>query len=241
MITALRSPDYRPPPYTTPGDYRDWHPAHEVRAALTVALAAPFVQPGSVVADLSCGNGLIASALAEKAGTTPILGDVAPGWPITGDLVDTIENVGPVDVFVLTETLEHLPDPAAVLAGIQADVLVLSTPVEAWDDREPQHLWAWDRQWVSVLAAAVLGKLAGVHLAGRILGWSRGEASIIGWLLQTKALIMIIFSNVLLDKQIITSTTFTALLLMAVGSTMLTIPVVAPMLKRMPDIRQRLR
>ena len=70
MITALRSPDYRPPPYTTPGDYRDWHPAHEVRAALTVALAAPFVQPGSVVADLSCGNGLIASALAEKAGTT---------------------------------------------------------------------------------------------------------------------------------------------------------------------------
>ena len=79
MITALRSPDYRPPPYTTPGDYRDWHPAHEVRAALTVALAAPFVQPGSVVADLSCGNGLIASALAEKAGTTPILGDVAPG------------------------------------------------------------------------------------------------------------------------------------------------------------------
>jgi predicted signal transduction protein with EAL and GGDEF domain len=80
--------------------------------------------------------------------------------------------------------------------------------------------------------ASVVGKLAGVHLAGRILGWKPGEASLIGWLLQTKALIMIIFANVLLDKQIITADTFTALLLMAVGSTMLTIPVVTPKLAR---------
>jgi hypothetical protein len=48
----------------------------------------------------------------------------------------------------------------------------------------------------------------------------------IGWLLQTKALIMIIFANILLDKQIITSEAFTALLLMAVASTMLTVPMV---------------
>jgi hypothetical protein len=53
----------------------------------------------------------------------------------------------------------------------------------------------------------------------------------IGWLLQTKALIMIIFANILLDKDIITNQTFTALLLMAVGSTMLTIPMVTPKLK----------
>lgn len=81
-----------------------------------------------------------------------------------------------------------------------------------------------------LLVASVAGKLGGVHLAGRILGWPRGEASIIGWLLQTKALIMIIFANILLDKQIITAETFTALLLMAVASTMLTIPVVTPKL-----------
>lgn len=83
----------------------------------------------------------------------------------------------------------------------------------------------------ALLAASVAGKLAGVHLAGRLLGWRRGEASLIGWLLQTKALIMIIFANVLLDKQIITSPTFTALLLMAVGSTMLTIPFASPRLR----------
>jgi hypothetical protein len=53
------------------------------------------------------------------------------------------------------------------------------------------------------------------------------------WLLQTKALIMIIFANVLLDKQIISADTFTALLVMAVASTMLTVPTVTPLLKKM--------
>jgi len=92
-----------------------------------------------------------------------------------------------------------------------------------------------------LLAASVVGKLIGVHLAGRILGWQRGEASLIGWLLQTKALIMIIFANILLDKAIITSETFTALLLMAVGSTMLTTPVVTPMLQRLGTVLGRVR
>ena len=88
-----------------------------------------------------------------------------------------------------------------------------------------------------LLLASVGGKLAGVHLAGRILRWPKGEASMIGWLLQTKALIMIIFANVLLDKGIITNETFTALLLMALASTMLTVPRVTPMLKRLGVVR----
>lgn len=83
-----------------------------------------------------------------------------------------------------------------------------------------------------LLLASVGGKLAGARIAGKVLEWKDGEASIIGWLLQTKGLIEIIFANILLDKQIITSETFTALLLMAVGSTMLTIPVVHPKLNR---------
>ncbi|MBK6591251.1 MAG: cation:proton antiporter [Burkholderiales bacterium] len=90
-----------------------------------------------------------------------------------------------------------------------------------------------------LLVASVSGKLMGVQLAGKILKWEKGEASIIGWLLQTKALIMIIFANILLDKQIITSETFTALLLMAVASTMLTVPVVYPKLQRLKQIISR--
>lgn len=104
----------------------------------------------------------------------------------------------------------------------------------------------WDVGGVAVFAAAALllfasvaGKLAGIHIAGRILKWEKGEASLIGWLLQTKALIMIIFANILLDKQIITNETFTALLLMAVGSTMLTIPVVTPKLRKLKSVISR--
>jgi Kef-type K+ transport system membrane component KefB len=92
-----------------------------------------------------------------------------------------------------------------------------------------------------LLVASVIGKLIGTHIAGKILKWQPGEASLIGWLLQTKALIMIIFANVLLDKLIITNETFTALLLMAVVSTMLTTPVVAPKLVRMKEIVFRAR
>jgi Kef-type K+ transport system membrane component KefB len=83
-----------------------------------------------------------------------------------------------------------------------------------------------------LLAASVSGKLLGIHIAGRLLGWRPGEASIIGWLLQTKALIEIIFANVLLDKGIISNAAFTALLLMAVTSTMLTVPMVTPRLRK---------
>jgi Kef-type K+ transport system membrane component KefB len=85
----------------------------------------------------------------------------------------------------------------------------------------------------ALLVAAVAGKLLGVRLAGRILRWPPGESALVGWLLQTKALIMIIFANVLLDKGVITATTFTALLLMAVASTMLTVPMATPLLARL--------
>ncbi len=85
-----------------------------------------------------------------------------------------------------------------------------------------------------LLTAAVGGKLAGVALAGRLNGWPRDEAWVIGWLLQTKALIMIVFSSVLLDRGMITAPAFTALLLMALMSTMLTMPIVGPRLRRVP-------
>ena len=101
----------------------------------------------------------------------------------------------------------------------------------------------WDVGGVAVFGAAALllfasvsGKLVGVHIAGRTLKWAKGEAAIIGWLLQTKALIMIIFANILLDKGVITNAAFTALLLMAVGSTMLTIPMVSPRLRKMAGL-----
>lgn len=90
---------------------------------------------------------------------------------------------------------------------------------------------------VVVLALALFvvqfaGKTAGVFVASKMLGWSKGEWKLIGTLLQTKALIEIIFVSILLDKGIITSEMFTALLLMAVLSTLVTIPVSRKLMKK---------
>jgi Kef-type K+ transport system membrane component KefB len=86
----------------------------------------------------------------------------------------------------------------------------------------------------ALLAAAVGGKLLGVWLAGRILRWARDEALVIGWMLQTKGLIMIVFASVLLDKGVISQETFTALLMMGLVSTILTVPIVKPRLAGYP-------
>ena len=123
------------------------------------------------------------------------------------------------------------------IAGIELDLQ------EAWTQRGETRvtaglalgmplLFGGAAAGVLLVVASVSGKLAGVHLAGRVPRWKPGEASLIGWLLQTMPLIMIIFVNILLDKGVITSETFTALLLVAVASTMLTIPVATPKLRR---------
>ncbi len=121
--------------------------------------------------------------------------------------------------------------------GLRRNVLLIMMPVfflstglrTAWTLGGPAVLIAAGL----LLFASVSGKLLGTRLAGIILHWRAGEGSLIGWLLQTKALIMIIFVNILLDKDIISNTAFTALLLMAVGSTMLTVPVATPRLRRL--------
>jgi Kef-type K+ transport system membrane component KefB len=80
--------------------------------------------------------------------------------------------------------------------------------------------------------AAVGGKLIGTRIAAYLLGWSRDEAWVVGGLLQTKGLVMILFTSVLLDKELISGDTFTAILLMGLASTVLTVPMVAPRLTR---------
>ncbi len=133
----------------------------------------------------------------------------------------------------------------AQMDALRRHVLLLLMPVY-FVSTGLRTTWGTGGASVLVAAAALLalslaGKLIGVRVAGRLLKWTPGEASIIGWLLQTKGLIMIIFANILLDKQIITNETFTALLLMAIGSTMLTTPVVAPRLARMRELISRER
>jgi hypothetical protein len=140
--------------YAVAHDHRRW-PDHEVRVAATIALMTGI--HAGLVADLSCGNGTIAMALGNEHAV--ILGDVAVmlvevggGW--CGPIEETIGSIPLVDTFVLSETLEHLDDPGVVLAKIRAKArrLLLTTPIDNWDDPNEEHYWAWDREGVEDLA-----------------------------------------------------------------------------------------
>ena len=132
-----------------------------------------------------------------------------------------------------TERLDQLRDNVLL---VLMPVFFLSTGLRTqWD------LGGWTvlLMGLALLVVAVGGKLVGVGLAARVLGWQRGEASLVGWLLQTKGLIEIIFASVLLDKGVINQATFTALLLMAVGSTMLTMPLVTPRVAQLKGLLRK--
>lgn len=132
-------------------------PDHLLRVSATQALGKWMVRDlGQFTAmDLSCGDGMIARSLGAHHVT---LGDIAHGDHV--DMVGSIEGAlhqikgGPrADIFINCETLEHVDDPDAVLRGIRevTDRLLLSTPIDAWNDDNPEHVWAWDKGEVAYM------------------------------------------------------------------------------------------
>lgn len=123
---------------------------HRLRVAITIQLTRALVGTVNSVADLACGDAAIASSVNPPR---RYLGDLAPGYPICGPIESTIEQIPPVDLFVCTETIEHLDDPDAVLKAIRAKTthLVLSTPVGCFHDANAEHYWAYDREAVEAM------------------------------------------------------------------------------------------
>lgn len=145
--------------YAAPHDHRRWHD-HHLRVDATIALAKWLIGDAThAVADLSCGNGAILRAIPA---TVRVFGDFAPGYEHTGPIEDTIRQIPGVDLFVCSETIEHLDDPDKVLKLIRqkTNALVLSTPVDAWDDGNEQHYWAWSREGVEEMLTAAGFKAA---------------------------------------------------------------------------------
>lgn len=135
--------------YATPHNHSRWGD-HRVRVALTAQMTHLLAGPIATAADLSCGDATILKAL--NVGTR-YLGDFAPGYPLTGPIDDTIDEIPLVDLYVCCETLEHLDDPDLALKKIRAKTraLVLSTPVDAFNDTNPEHYWAWSREGVEAM------------------------------------------------------------------------------------------
>jgi 2-polyprenyl-3-methyl-5-hydroxy-6-metoxy-1,4-benzoquinol methylase len=132
-------------------------PDHLLRVAATQALGKWMVRDlGRFTAmDLSCGDGMIARSLGAHHVT---LGDYA-----NADYIDMIMPIEEslqwvtgspkVDIFINCETLEHVDDPDAVLRGIRqvTDRLLLSTPIDAWQDDNPEHVWAWGKDEIDYM------------------------------------------------------------------------------------------
>jgi K+:H+ antiporter len=103
--------------------------------------------------------------------------------------------------------------------GLRTNVLGLST--------------AGDLAWLAViLTSSVLGKIVPVYLGGRLCGFDHPQSSILGTLMNTRALMELIVLNIGFDLGFIPQKVFTMLVIMAVLTTVMTGPILKVLLPR---------
>lgn len=157
----IRLPERKPFDYQFVRDNQQWSD-HRLRVRITAELIA-WLKPNSVI-DPACGDGsIIAAADSIYPFSSMALSDVsAPNIEkVRNSLgyhharVRSVEDAltdyeGVADVVVLTEFLEHIEDPVAILklARSKAKLVVASSPL--WDgkttDSNPEHLWSFDAE-----------------------------------------------------------------------------------------------
>jgi hypothetical protein len=152
-------------------------PDHIERVQASVDFALPHLSSAMVnsVADLSCGDAAIVEKILLSHGPNRIrrivLGDLklntgivtggydSPLYAIPsrvelfeGPAETALDAMDPVDLFVCSETVEHLDDPDTFLAAVhgKARHLLLTTPEAETDPAtNPEHYWGWDSLAVS--------------------------------------------------------------------------------------------
>lgn len=130
--------------YAKPHQHSHWTD-HIIRVQASIGLLKGF--KFGTAADLSAGDASIINALDLKERH---IGDYAPGYQYTGPIEATILQIPKVDLFICSETLEHLDDPDGVLLDIRnkARWLFVSTPLGEADNKNPEHYWGWDTKGV---------------------------------------------------------------------------------------------
>jgi Kef-type K+ transport system membrane component KefB len=76
----------------------------------------------------------------------------------------------------------------------------------------------------AIMAVACLGKFGGSTLAARVMGLTWRDAASLGVLMNTRGLIELVVLNIGLELQVITPTLFAMMVLMALGTTLATAP-----------------
>ncbi|MBY0563850.1 MAG: cation:proton antiporter [Hyphomonadaceae bacterium] len=105
------------------------------------------------------------------------------------------------------------------LTGLRTNMLGLDTASE----------WLW---CAALFAASVASKIIPVYLAARFAGLPRQEAAALGVLMNTRALMELIVLNIGLSMGVIPQDVFTMLVIMAVGTTLMT----GPLLNLIPSV-----
>jgi Kef-type K+ transport system membrane component KefB len=103
--------------------------------------------------------------------------------------------------------------------GLRTNVLGLVTPSD----------WSWCSV---IFAAAVIGKIVPVYAAARLSGFGRDDSTVMGVLMNTRALMELIVLNIGFDLGFIPQHVFTMLVVMAVATTMMTAPLLRILLPR---------
>jgi len=127
-------------------------------SAVALALGEP-----RTVCDPACGDATVVT-IANQIHPIywALLGDISPDTlnlipklPFNndrriGDLFDTLNSLDAVDAIVLTEIVEHVEDPDALLrlAAEKATWLVASSPIvrSGARDHTDQHMWSFDQE-----------------------------------------------------------------------------------------------
>jgi K+:H+ antiporter len=103
--------------------------------------------------------------------------------------------------------------------GLRTSIGGLDTPAD----------WGW---CAAVLGVACSSKLVGAYFASRRSGFNHDESAIIGFMMNTRALMELIVINVGFDLGVISQKLFTMLVIMAIVSTVITTPVLRHYMRR---------
>jgi len=132
--------------YSTPHNSDNWQD-HIERIDKSIDFINKNYKDIDSAADLSCGNGKILNSInASKK----YYGDFAKGYKYHGPIEKTILEIPQVDLFICSETMEHLDNPIEVLRKIRKKTknLFISTPCGKFDDDNKEHYWAWDLEGI---------------------------------------------------------------------------------------------
>jgi len=131
--------------YKQPHNHISWED-HKFRVQVSIGLLKPIL-PLNSAADLSAGDATIINSLDID---NKYIGDFASGYEYQGPIEKTIDEIPSVDLFICSETIEHLDDPDTVLNKIREKTkwLLLTTPNGENNDSNPEHYWGWDTEGI---------------------------------------------------------------------------------------------